>query len=171
MLKNLQKRKAETGFTIIEVMIVLAIAGLIILVVLLAVPALQRNGRNTAVKNDASAVTAGIAEFSSNNDGAIPQKANSTYNNAGTLTLKGVATSTASTAKVQASTVVNIQNDGTVATVTPKAGELTVTFKTKCPATLAGNATTVTPTLNNRGSTVIYAIESSNGVVAKCIDS
>jgi prepilin-type N-terminal cleavage/methylation domain-containing protein len=42
MSKKLSKK--EKGFTIIEVMIVLAIAGLIMLVVFLAVPALQRPG-------------------------------------------------------------------------------------------------------------------------------
>ena len=55
MLTKLQKRNTE-GFTIIEVMIVLAIAALILLIVLLAVPALQRQFRNTAIKNDASSV-------------------------------------------------------------------------------------------------------------------
>ena len=45
-----QKTSEQKGFTIIEVMIVLAIAGLIILIVFLAVPALQRNGRNTQQK-------------------------------------------------------------------------------------------------------------------------
>ena len=43
-------KKSNQGFTIIEVMIVLAIAGLILLIVFLAVPALQRNGRNTTKK-------------------------------------------------------------------------------------------------------------------------
>lgn len=172
MLSKLQKLRTEKssqqGFTIIEVMIVLAIAGLIILIVLLAVPALQRNGRNTAIKNDASAITAGISEFASNNDGSLPLKANSDATTAGTVILKN-AGGTEATAKVQSSTVVTIQTDGTVAVVTPKAGELTVTFKTKCPATVTG--TTVTPLANNRSSTVIYAIETASATTAKCLDS
>jgi len=45
-------RKRTEGFTIIEVLIVLAIAGLILLIVFIAVPALQRNARNTQRKND-----------------------------------------------------------------------------------------------------------------------
>ena len=57
----------EKGFTIIEVMIVLAIAGLIVLVVFLAVPALQRNSRNTQRKNDVQAVLGAIQEWISNN--------------------------------------------------------------------------------------------------------
>ena len=49
-MSNIKNRK--DGFTIIEVLIVLAIAGLIMLIVFLAVPALQRNSRNTQRKND-----------------------------------------------------------------------------------------------------------------------
>lgn len=71
MLNRINKRKSE-GFTIIEVMIVLAIAGLILLIVFLAVPALQRNSRNTQRKNDVSALIGSINEYTSNNGGAIP---------------------------------------------------------------------------------------------------
>src|SRR4051812_42027596 len=106
-------------------MIVLAIAGLIILIVLLAVPALQRNARNTAIKSDASAVTGTIGEFASNNDGARPLKANSSYTS-GDVTLNN-ATGTASHAKVQSSTAVLFGADATAATVTPNTGELTIT--------------------------------------------
>ena len=62
MLDSIRKRK-ESGFTIVEVMIVLAIAGLIILIVFLAVPALQRNSRNTQRSQDVSAVLGGVSEF------------------------------------------------------------------------------------------------------------
>jgi prepilin-type N-terminal cleavage/methylation domain-containing protein len=70
MLQKLRNR--EKGFTIIEVLIVLAIAGLILLIVFLAVPALQRSSRNTQRKNDAAAVGGAIANFISNNGGTIP---------------------------------------------------------------------------------------------------
>src|ERR1700710_2002336 len=71
MLKKLQKSNSE-GFTIIEVMIVLAIAGLILLIVFLAVPALQRSSRNTQRKNDASAISGAIANYIGNNNGKLP---------------------------------------------------------------------------------------------------
>lgn len=71
MLKKLQKDKGR-GFTIIEVMIVLAIAALILLIVLLAVPALQRGSRNTQRKNDASQVAAAYSNFINNNGGVNP---------------------------------------------------------------------------------------------------
>src|SRR5687768_2405279 len=60
------------GFTIIEVLIVLAIAGLIMLVVFLAVPALQRNSRNTQRKSDVSAMLGAVSEHVSNNAGRLP---------------------------------------------------------------------------------------------------
>src|SRR4051812_9194981 len=95
-------KKDNKGFTIIEVMIVLAIAGLIILIVLLAVPALQRNGRNTAIKNDASAVAAALSTFASDNDGKVPAVADFAYA-APTLTI-GAAGTSQSEAKVQGGT-------------------------------------------------------------------
>ncbi len=45
-----QIKNKNEGFTIIEVMIVLAIAALILIIVLLAVPALQRNSKNTTLR-------------------------------------------------------------------------------------------------------------------------
>ncbi|HUS25757.1 MAG TPA: type II secretion system protein [Nevskiaceae bacterium] len=72
MLSKLKQRKEEKGFTIIEVLIVLAIAGLILLIVFLAVPALQRNSRNTSRKNDVARVGGAATEFLSNNGGTLP---------------------------------------------------------------------------------------------------
>lgn len=71
-MKNVYKQKREQGFTIIEVLIVLAIAALILLIVFLAVPALQRNSRNTSRRADVSNILAGLNEYVSNNNGALP---------------------------------------------------------------------------------------------------
>jgi len=68
MFKNLKKR--SEGFTIIEAMIVLAIAGLIMLIVFLAVPGLQRSQRNTARKNDIARVGAAVIDWYANNPGS-----------------------------------------------------------------------------------------------------
>lgn len=78
------------GFTIIEVLIVLAIAGLILLIVFLAIPALQRNSRNTTTKNDASALSGGVSEYKSNNNGANPTAITGT----GTITIGAAGTTT-----------------------------------------------------------------------------
>ncbi len=70
------KTKRDEGFTIIEVLIVLAIAGLILLIVFLAVPALQRNSRNNARTNDASRISAAVSECLANRNGNVDQCVN-----------------------------------------------------------------------------------------------
>jgi len=74
MLSSIRQKKNE-GFTIIEVLIVLAIAGLIMLIVFLAVPALQRNARNTQRRSDVGNILSAITEFSNDNNGSIPDTA------------------------------------------------------------------------------------------------
>ncbi len=66
------KLQREKGFTIIEVLIVLAIAGLILLIVFLAVPALQRNARNTQYKNQVAGYLGAVNEWMNNNNGNVP---------------------------------------------------------------------------------------------------
>ncbi len=74
MLQKLKDRK-QSGFTIIEVMIVLAIAGLILVVVLVAIPQLQRNQRNNARQSNLSRVVTEVNNYSGNNNGRIPSSA------------------------------------------------------------------------------------------------
>jgi prepilin-type N-terminal cleavage/methylation domain-containing protein len=71
MLKDIynKRSKPQGGFTIIEVLIVLAIAGLILLIVFLAIPALQRNAHNTSRKEDVSSLVAALNEYTDNNGG------------------------------------------------------------------------------------------------------
>jgi prepilin-type N-terminal cleavage/methylation domain-containing protein len=64
--------KKEKGFTIIEVVLVLAIAGLIFMMVFIALPALQRGQRDTARKSEVSTLLAQITSYQSNNRGAAP---------------------------------------------------------------------------------------------------
>lgn len=84
---TMQKLKQKTeGFTIIEVLIVLAIAGLIMLIVFLAVPALQRNARNNARNNDASRIASAATECLANRNGSTAACNNTTVQTlAGTL--------------------------------------------------------------------------------------
>jgi prepilin-type N-terminal cleavage/methylation domain-containing protein len=64
--------KRKEGFTIVEVLIVLAIAGVIMLVVFLAVPALQRNSRNNQRRSDVSHLAGLINEYAANHAGTLP---------------------------------------------------------------------------------------------------
>ena len=61
--------QTNPAFTIIEVVLVLAIAGLIFLMVFIALPALQRSQRDTARKNDVALVSSAIKSWRSNNRG------------------------------------------------------------------------------------------------------
>ncbi|MCA9332407.1 type II secretion system protein [Candidatus Saccharibacteria bacterium] len=63
--------KKQTGFTIVEVMIVLAIAGLVLLIIFLAIPALQRISRNNRRDNDARMIANAINECLTNNGNQI----------------------------------------------------------------------------------------------------
>jgi len=72
MLRDLRRRKRQGGFTIIEVLIVLAIAGLIMVVVFLAVPNLERSQRNNARKTDGNNFLENLSEYVGNADGALP---------------------------------------------------------------------------------------------------
>ncbi len=67
MLKDkLTKLKANDGFTIIEVIIVLVIAAVIMLMVFLIVPQLQRTQRNSARQNYARQVLSAATQFYAN---------------------------------------------------------------------------------------------------------
>lgn len=69
---NVQQKNKFKGFTIIEVVLVLAIAGLIFLMVFIALPALQRNQRDTQRRNDLSRVQTAIQNYQTNNRNALP---------------------------------------------------------------------------------------------------
>ena len=68
MSKNNKK-----GFTIIEVVLVLAIAGLIFLMVFIALPALQRSQRNTRRRQDMARILSAFNDYQANNNGKMPK--------------------------------------------------------------------------------------------------
>ncbi len=63
--------KNKRGFTIIEVVLVLAIAGLIFLMVFIALPALQRSQRDTQRRDDYGMLSAAITNYSASNGGKL----------------------------------------------------------------------------------------------------
>jgi prepilin-type N-terminal cleavage/methylation domain-containing protein len=74
MLNRIGKKLGykDGGFTIIEVMIVLAVAGLIMAIVLIAIPQLQRNQRNSARRDIMGRVKTEVDSYSGNNNGRVP---------------------------------------------------------------------------------------------------
>ena len=69
---NAQQTSKQTGFTVIETLIVLGIAGLIFMIILLAIPALIRNSHNGQRKQDVAAVLSAISQYQLNNSGTFP---------------------------------------------------------------------------------------------------
>jgi len=143
MLQNLKKR--NEGFTIIEVLIVLAIAGLILLIVFLAVPALQRNSRNTQLRNGVSTVLGGVNEFISNNGGKMPTSVTGT----GDVTIAGANGTTPTIVKVAGNLVA-----GT---------DITVNFGKKCNGTALVNGSA-------RNFAATYNIETSGAAAPQCTE-
>lgn len=62
----------RSGFTIIEVVLVLAIAGLIFLMVFIALPALQRSQRDTQRRDDLARLSTAITQYQTNNNNRLP---------------------------------------------------------------------------------------------------
>ncbi|MBR2837134.1 type II secretion system protein [Candidatus Saccharibacteria bacterium] len=60
--------KTKQGFTIIEVVLVLAVAGLIFLMVFIALPSLQRTQRDTQRRQDMSRLSAALVQYQTNNN-------------------------------------------------------------------------------------------------------
>jgi prepilin-type N-terminal cleavage/methylation domain-containing protein len=152
-MSNIKNRK-EGGFTIIEVLIVLAIAGLIMLIVFLAVPALQRNSRNTQRKNDAANYLSAVNEFMNNNNGKVPSAA------ADVTTINSLAKLSTLTAPTAVTTGART---GAVAV-----DSMELVTGAKCDTTNVGN----TATGSTRQFSLRYGIEDSGGnSVKQCIDS
>lgn len=78
----------KKGFTIIEVVLVLAIAGLIFLMVFIALPALQRGQRNTRRRQDMARIMSAITDYQANNNGKLPV-VNAEYSWSGGSTWQG----------------------------------------------------------------------------------
>lgn len=157
MLHKLKQR--TEGFTIIEVLIVLAIAGLIILIVLLAVPALQRNARNTQRKGDIGKALALVSEFSNNNNGTLPDQASCF----GTMIIahsgSGYQAVTADGAYYCKATGTSLSWNNTVTTNTTTVDSVTFRSGAVCSGT-SGDATTTGASARN----VVALFTLENGI-------
>ncbi len=165
------KLRNQKGFTIIEVLIVLAIAGLILLIVFLAVPALQRNSRNTQRKSNVAAILGAVSEYSNNNNGALPAAACGTAN---PFNLSGgtCAAPTGTSAQFNQ----GYYQVAPAVAATPAAGAAALTTDTatlqvggKCGA--AGAVVGATGGASSRQVAVQFMNEGGGGLVPACQDS
>ena len=144
--------KQQKGFTIIEVVLVLAIAGLIFLMVFVALPALQSGQRDTARRSDVGIVASAVNTYVSNNRGTWP---NSTQ-------LQSYVTNVSGNTDVSAIEVVDIA-DGTEIDTTDSV--ITVVTGAKCVSSADdadGTAYTVEAGTARQYSTITY-VEAGNG--------
>jgi prepilin-type N-terminal cleavage/methylation domain-containing protein len=156
MLKKIQKIKDRKGFTIIEVLIVLAIAGLIMLVVFLAVPALNRNSHNNQYKTEANNILSAYQEVSSNNGGAVLTDTSSA--------------SILSSANTKSITTLSITT-GT-SKQDPAIGESVIITSTKCGAAGSNTDDGLAPVAGtSRQVSIIYQIEAASGKQFECVSS
>ena len=146
-------KRSQKGFTIVEVMIVLAIAGLIMLVVLLAVPALQRTSRNSQRTSDVNAVGAAVTEFINNNGGKLPTTVATDTD--GKLTVSGASGTNTSEGKLAYYTGGVSLVTTVPATNATTEDTLIVVQKAKCTANAAVAGT-------GRGIAITYTLEKAS---------
>jgi prepilin-type N-terminal cleavage/methylation domain-containing protein len=188
------KKSNQKGFTIIEVLIVLAIAAAILLVVFLAVPALQRNSRNTKRSNDVASVASALQETISNSNGALA--AGTGNGSFGNTAVAGIPQSiTQATVGVMDTLDYSVVAASSTAATLPasigNANTIILRNNLKCnnsgaapysgvapiatPATSIGTAATNIATTTGatfRTYVLIYAVESTNGTNAlRCLDA
>lgn len=156
MFKNL--KKDNKGFTIIEVLIVLAIAGLIMLIVFLAVPALQRNQRNSSRTNDVSRALGSVQEILNNSNGNIASVTSANVQSAvGTPSYYTATDITVSGTAVSANTAAHTNPD-------------TVVIYTGARCDVANGVNVARPG-TGRQVVAVFAVESAGGPVARCQSS
>lgn len=164
----IKKSTKNQGFTIIEVLIVLAIAGLIMLIVFLAVPALQRNSRNTQRRDEVGTLAGSISEYVSNNNGKLPGVWDTA--DAEFQTLAADANGTGTEPKLSFYLATNIALATSVPAVLPTADADKVFVYTsgKC----AGTNGTTPMAGTSRQVAIYFFVESSAGgsATAQCIE-
>jgi len=129
---------------------------LIMLIVFLAVPALQRNSRNTQYKNDAANYASAVSEWMNNNNGKLPSSS------ADMTAVKALSNLGQLTAPASANALSSGSDNATVAI-----GSIKLDTNAKCSTDTAGQADFTA----TRAAAVRYAVEDSKGnAVLQCVD-
>lgn len=151
-------KQQTKGFTIIEVVLVLAIAALIFLMIFIALPAMQRGQRDTARKQDVGSVATAISTYRSNNQNKMP--AAGSYTSANTTGFGGYLFG--GNSKVSSNTGTIVINANVTTTVTGAGAtdaQIEVWPQGKCNSTTVGTIDKGTPA----GFAVTTKLEAGNG--------
>ena len=158
-------KKLNKGFTIIEVMIVLAIAGVIMGIVLIAVPNLQRNSRNNQLRADANNVLGYVADFVQSNNGTMPTAV--CYDSASgaiNMVISGTCTASATSNVGKIRPSISFSTGTTQPTATQT---LVLALNSKC----AGSSLPSTATTTNRAVAVAYVTETTGSTANACVEN
>jgi len=160
MLSKIRNSK-EKGFTIIEVLIVLAIAGLILIVVFLAIPALQRNARNTQRNNDISSLVGAINEYVNNTGGQVPASCT------GATPCAFLANAKLGFYKADSATNFIFSNNSTATTTADPANVENIRVGSYSTCNAAGTASTGTGA-TSRSIAIVYDVETGGSPQQVC---
>lgn len=153
-MNRLKQLRNEQGFTIIEVMIVLAIAGVIMLIVFLAIPALQRNTRNQQRNDDAAKISAAVTQCLANKNGVL---------------------ASCSTPGALNPAFINPANNAQLTSITVPGGAASLTNAAITFGTAAGgcspDGSATAAGAGARSFSVLYQLEGTTGTITKCIAS
>lgn len=156
------KNKMKKGFTIIEVVLVLAIAGLIFLMVFIALPALQRSQKDSQRQNDYSLLSSAITSYSSSNGGRLYKLANASSATAsGTKTYDAIAAARYINKNGDRGTGSGIDEDKRYYAADPDGREyklIVETFDKFNSATLPTTTSTGGSYNGGRGETTVYVV-------------
>jgi prepilin-type N-terminal cleavage/methylation domain-containing protein len=153
-----QQTSKSDGFTIVEMIIVLAVAGLILLMVLVAIPALQRGSRNNQRKQDVQVILEAVSHWELNNSGNIPTPTDNYLQ--------------ASNAKLTYYDPLNVYINGGSSGWSPAPNPVTATPDVevynyqKCSATSLGSSTAAGAGYSD--IVALYTIETAGGTTPKC---
>lgn len=157
----------KQGFTIIEVVLVLAIAGLIFLMVFIALPALQRGQRDTARRSDVSTVSAAYNTFTTNNRGAEPDTTQLVTQLGGTGTAPNLTFDELSNNTTNVVVGADVPAAGVNLTIVD--GRVEIRGRAECGTVGAGGAVALTQGTARQYATVTR-LEGGNGT-GFCLDS
>lgn len=147
-------KKNNSGFTIIEVVLVLAIAGLIFLAVFIALPALQRGQRDTQRRSDAGTFMSQLQSYATNNNGKLPSDATSLTSFVSGYLRKGATTTNPMFVdpKTGSNYTVSLAADATAANAA-SVGQVRYLYGGTCDGETASAGT------NNRQAAVVMGLE------------
>lgn len=157
------KTPKAAGFTITETLIVLAVAGLILIMIFTAIPALTRNSRNNQRKQDIQSILAAVSHYELNHSANFPtnvelqpfldQFAHLSYYDPSAVTTHGTDNA--------AGGIVPILNNS------PGGLEAVDVYNhAKCDSNSPGNATT--GGAGYRDVVALYALETNGGQSLQC---